>query len=362
MNSPTLSSLIATRLTELAELLPAVRTADVDAVHDARVLTRRLRELLQLAKEESRVTDEVVGRVRAAGRLLGDVRELDVLDGLVRALRPRATFAGAPLDALCHELQRAQQESRRRMFKGLERVDVPALRSDRAFTRGLWTVAGKVAHLRAHILTRAQAARRALARAHGVYLPKRAHEARIAIKKLRYAVEAAEELGVWAPPGPALKDLHRAQRVLGDLHDQQVLADRIEAFALRNDGLEQEARWLLDLVRADVDSRYRKFLGRVPALECAIGVCEHWASQGHWEGRLARAVRLVGGMAMLVPPVLRVVNAARRRPASTPEPSSSRVHMLGGAQQAKRVTRSTFDSASTSSSEARTTPSPEGRS
>jgi CHAD domain-containing protein len=334
MNNPTLSALIATRLTELAGMLPGVRTADVESVHDARVLTRRLRELLQLAREESRVTGEAADRVRTAGRLLGEVREQDVLEGLLQQLRARARFASATLDALHHDVQGAQQAARRRMFKGLERVDLPALASDRTLHRGLWNVTGNVAHFRAHIQTRSQIARRALARASGVYLPKRSHQARIAIKKLRYAVETAAEVAVWSPHGNALKDLRRAQRILGDLHDQQVLADRIEAFAVRNERLEQETGWLLDLVRADIEARHRTFLDRVRALESAIAICEHWGTRVRWEGRLARAIRLVGGAVILVPPVLRVVGVARRRPDSSSETSSPRARVHSGAHQA----------------------------
>src|SRR5262245_58835651 len=90
------SSLIASQLHELATQLPGVRTADVDAVHDARVLTRRLRELLRLAPNRpADVVTDATDRLKAAGRALGEVRELDVLDSLLDGLEPRARFAAA---------------------------------------------------------------------------------------------------------------------------------------------------------------------------------------------------------------------------------------------------------------------------
>ena len=59
-----------------------------------------------------------------------------------------------------------------------------------------------------------------------VYLPERLHAVRIAVKKLRYALELDHEFA-GLKPGPELRLLRRIQNVLGRLHDQQVLIDRI---------------------------------------------------------------------------------------------------------------------------------------
>jgi CHAD domain-containing protein len=59
-----------------------------------------------------------------------------------------------------------------------------------------------------------------------VYLPGRLHAVRIALKKLRYAVELATEIA-GQPTNSVLRSLKRGQNVLGRLHDMQVLIDRV---------------------------------------------------------------------------------------------------------------------------------------
>ena len=59
-----------------------------------------------------------------------------------------------------------------------------------------------------------------------VYLPERLHAVRIALKKLRYAVELAAEIA-GQQTTPELRTLKRGQDLLGRLHDLQVLIDRV---------------------------------------------------------------------------------------------------------------------------------------
>jgi CHAD domain-containing protein len=58
-----------------------------------------------------------------------------------------------------------------------------------------------------------------------VYLPQRLHLVRLGVKKLRYALELASELGESGTTDD-LRRLRRAQATLGRLHDLQVLAAR----------------------------------------------------------------------------------------------------------------------------------------
>ena len=78
---------------------------------------------------------------------------------------------------------------------------------------------------------RSRAPRRATAamrEAGAVYLPERLHAVRIALKKLRYAVELAAEIAGAARNAPApAAALKRAQELLGRMHDLQVLIDRV---------------------------------------------------------------------------------------------------------------------------------------
>src|SRR6185436_17783847 len=83
--------------------------------------------------------------------------------------------------------------------------------------------------LRQLMAERAHAAAAAVAHATGVYFPNRVHAARIAIKKCRYAAEIAAETGIFVD-GSLIRDLKKAQDVLGNLHDRQTLIDELSTF------------------------------------------------------------------------------------------------------------------------------------
>jgi len=59
-----------------------------------------------------------------------------------------------------------------------------------------------------------------------VYLPERLHVVRVALKKLRYALELANEVSGARGDGEA-RTLKRAQDLLGRMHDLQILTDRV---------------------------------------------------------------------------------------------------------------------------------------
>ena len=68
----------------------------------------------------------------------------------------------------------------------------------------------------------------AIENAGGIYLPDRLHEVRIAVKKLRYALEIARELSRSRASAPH-PDAQAAQDLLGRMHDLEVLIMRIRA-------------------------------------------------------------------------------------------------------------------------------------
>jgi CHAD domain-containing protein len=59
----------------------------------------------------------------------------------------------------------------------------------------------------------------------GIYLPDRLHEVRIALKKLRYALELSRELS-GSRAMAAARTLKQAQDLLGRMHDLEVLIAR----------------------------------------------------------------------------------------------------------------------------------------
>lgn len=305
--------LIARHLTELADILPAVRTADVEAVHRARISTRRLREVVPLAADD--MAKEGGTQARDVGRALGDVRELDVLDQMLERLQVRARFANDLIGDLRRDVATEQRAARRGMVKVVEAFDPARLRerlkasraADRRINRA-W-----VPSLRERIRERAEAALEALHRAGAFYMPNRSHAARVAIKQLRYATEIAEQTGIWQPRR-LQRDLRRSQGLLGDIHDTQVLVDRLEHQRARDEMHTREADWLLDLLHADIQSGHARFLERVPRLQDAARACAQWAArrQRSWSRRFAGVVPLVAASAVFVPSLLDALGERRR--------------------------------------------------
>jgi CHAD domain-containing protein len=81
---------------------------------------------------------------------------------------------------------------------------------------------------RRRAIVRARTLRAAIRDAAGLYLPDRLHEVRLAVKKLRYALEAVAELQR-RRPSKALLTLKQAQDLLGRMHDFEVLIARTRA-------------------------------------------------------------------------------------------------------------------------------------
>jgi CHAD domain-containing protein len=91
------------------------------------------------------------------------------------------------------------------------------------------------------VFRRAEHLRGAMENAAGIYLPDRLHEVRIAVKKLRYAIEVARQIGGTRAsrsrtPSRSLRSvngqlaaLKRAQDLLGRMHDLEVLIARTRA-------------------------------------------------------------------------------------------------------------------------------------
>jgi CHAD domain-containing protein len=84
-------ALLDKQVGKLREHLPGVFDGDAEAIHQARVATRRLRELLPLTLEWRRRqdVDELASRFKALGREFGRVRDTDVRIDLIRQLESR---------------------------------------------------------------------------------------------------------------------------------------------------------------------------------------------------------------------------------------------------------------------------------
>src|SRR5262249_21947056 len=162
------------------------------SVHQARVATRRLREVLPLAAPGNPGAEEVEQIARETTRALGRVRELDVNAEKLEALTERVPRAAAAAGAARSTLAIEQQRARRKLIKALERLELERhlRRRPRRISRwtsfsGLVPFAASPAHeLRERVASRARELDDAVSHATGVYFPRRMHSVRIAAKKL----------------------------------------------------------------------------------------------------------------------------------------------------------------------------------
>jgi len=213
--------LVRQRVQALARALPAARQGDVASIHKARVATRRLREVLPLVQSGGRGR-KLRRNVRRLTRALGPVRELDVaietLDGFAGEV-PRAAIT-----RLKQVLRQERRELHAAMTREVARVDLEKLRR-RAIAGARKSPSVDVSARAARRAVRLHAA---IESAGSIYLPDRLHEVRIAVKKLRYALELARDVKARRGSGQ-LRTLKDVQTLLGRMHDLEVLIARVRA-------------------------------------------------------------------------------------------------------------------------------------
>jgi CHAD domain-containing protein len=232
--SSTRSELLKKRVHQFQHALNALESGDVRALHQTRVASRRLRELaplLQLDRSKARKLRHRLHEITAG---LGPVRELDVLLIHIDELHVSGRRGSGGLGRVGVRVAKARDEARKRLF-----AELPSSRMAR-FARKLDRLADGMAHaehsssrqvarswrwaLDARLAKRARRLVEAIDDAGAVYLPERLHSVRIALKKLRYAVElSGEAAGRRADSDLPL--LKRAQDLLGRLHDLQTLIE-----------------------------------------------------------------------------------------------------------------------------------------
>lgn len=279
-----LATFLDTNARALLTFVPALRDGRVDAVHDARVATRRLRAALGILESLGPHPHLAEARAlaRRASRALGRVRDLDVGLELLGDLERRAPSA-APAAALCRrQMQRARTAARRKLVRKLD--DLPLHRLP-ALVGGTLPALGPA--LAAQARERAGRVLGAIDRASGVYFPRRAHGARIEIKKLRYLIEFHDPSDV-----EALKVLRQSQAILGDIQDRQVVHGMVAGIADAK-APELDLAPLLDLLEAECDVLYDRFIERRAAL---VAVCGRLASPPRRPAMPARTLLAAGAV------------------------------------------------------------------
>lgn len=295
LRSPTLTSLLDQHAYNLRTQLDSVYDGGVEAVHDARVATRRIRELLALVPAVPGRDDEAetTKGFKQMGRALGRVRDIDVQIGLIRNLEDHAPHTAPSLVLVRREREAARLAKTRRLIKTLERIDAPHLLSmiSNGHPLGLrrrLVTAGWRQQLRHLLVERSRTAVEAITHATGIYFPRRAHGARIAIKQLRYAAEMAQATGLLELQD-AVRTLRKGQEILGDLHDRQTLADSLQGYG-KDDGVEREHRELArQVLEGEVLQLHADYIARRSALRQACVSLDRTASS-HWPSASAISI------------------------------------------------------------------------
>jgi CHAD domain-containing protein len=305
--SPLRTSL-SKRRSALAKHLPQALTGDSHAVHQARVASRRLRETLPIVSADLDGAKAAKGakkagrRMRRLTRALGPVRELEVTLGMVappetpetpgttgtaarpaREKDPTARGREHVAAMLRRDLEKARERltteiSAEKIADWLGRMeaiegaidpdDAPAAgRAAARPAKGAAPTAAGTARSRSRakraapakwrselaerLETRAANLKKALDEAGVLFDSERLHEVRIALKRLRYAMELAGELRV-ASTAAAVRDLKAVQDTLGTLHDHDVLME-YTASAAAQPGLTRPTRASLTALNSSLD-------------------------------------------------------------------------------------------------------------
>jgi triphosphatase len=249
---------------------------DIEALHQMRVATRRMRAGLDMFAD---VLPVRAGRLRAelgwlAG-VLGEVRDLDIQLGRFDDWTEEmpGDHRGA-LDELSDLLVSHREEARRAQLEALdsrryERLvsGLLAMLEQGPSRRSGACRAPAAASMPALILERHRAAGKAARRAKRTAIPSDYHRLRIRCKRLRYALEFASGLYSGELKG-FVRQMTRLQDVLGSMQDAEVASGRLQALALTEEGASLSRATIFAM--GGVAERYRSeaehLLGELPGL------------------------------------------------------------------------------------------------
>lgn len=259
-------------------MLQGLGGGDVRSLHQTRVASRRLREILPVLQVDPDVARRLGRRLRKVTKRLGAVRELDVLSLLIeelaasgrydhQAIRRTGAFIGDERKRARNRLlDKLPLGELRRIAGKLDRI-ADDLKTQKPSRGWQWAIDARVTH-------RALALKTALADAGALYLPERLHVVRIALKKLRYACEVDAEAAGVSKRGE-LRSLKRGQDILGRLHDTQVLIDRVrdlQASLAPGDALiSRKLDTLVSALENDCRRLHARFVHQRPAV---VAVCD----------------------------------------------------------------------------------------
>ena len=211
----------------LKELEKVRKAPDTDAVHDLRVAIRRCRSVAAVMEEVD--PDTAWPEMRRLGRKLfrqlGELRDTQVLEELAGKLSNEAD----PIrKLLLEDFSKKESELREAALRVAAKFDEKAWKKhERALRRRSRLVPPDSRAAQCLALERLEAARELHGQALRTTKPAAWHELRIGVKRFRYTVESllpARYLD-WG------EDLKRLQDLLGEVHDLDVLSQKVSQIA-----------------------------------------------------------------------------------------------------------------------------------
>ena len=260
---------IQTRLDDLLKFEKHVRAGtDIEALHDMRVASRRLRESLRIyggLYSQKRLKQGMKG-VRQVTRALGLVREVDVNIEQLEAWRKALGEAFAiPIEYSLALEQSRQRRLRKKMFARLDDLNLDELQADisKVLQRPHRDVQQKkgeeeigardryVVFARSHIESGLALVLPRLEQVSSKRTLHKYHLLRIQVKKFRYSLELLSRAFDSHRAIRILKQLKSIQDELGALHDHSVLHSTVRAMRaqLRKSALPHLEKHLLRLMR-----------------------------------------------------------------------------------------------------------------
>ena len=267
----------------LSAAVPLASGGDAEAVHRARVASRRLREVLPVVASR-RALPGLTRAVRRVTGALGPVRELDVTLGLLEAAAAAKQISRRAAVAVRQALMRRRVLARAEMARGLERCHIGRLSKG---TLAAVRRRPRLVDADARLARRADRLVAAIGEAAGLYVPEHLHEVRIALKKLRYATEVLAMVR-GAPAVAPLRLLKRGQDLLGRMHDLDVLTAEVRGLQGAAEAPSLSVCADLDRFVRVVDGECRHLHGQYMSLRDRIlRVCEDASDASRAQGRVA---------------------------------------------------------------------------
>jgi CHAD domain-containing protein len=267
MSGQRLTQAMAEQVRRFARALGRARRGEPTGVHQARVASRRIREILPLVETwelagegESHRHRRRLKDVRRVAAALGAVRELDVTMDLLSAASIRYSWQPAIVAEVRESLEADRVSRLDDLLDAVRRVGPrPFLRDLRRATAGK-PPEGSALEQAMTVRRRSRATLLAatLQALGTLYVPDRLHAVRLAAKKLRYSLETQRAVHRTAVARD-IRTLTAMQEQLGELHDLQVLQERLRANS------RQAHRTELRRMNVDVERECRALHARILA-------------------------------------------------------------------------------------------------